>query len=591
MRSLVNLTRALANSPTRFPRPVHQFGQVVPRRFFSLELSEEEKRVGSFDNFDIDPQTVVNLKARGIDYLFPIQVHAFQAIKAGKDFLGKDQTGSGKTLAFLLPVIERLRERGVLKKGVFPKVLVMAPTRELAMQIEVECDKLRKNPGEFRSVTCVGGMSRYQQATKLAGGVDVVVGTPGRIFDFLERGELKLQDIEVAILDEVDTMLDMGFRVDINTIIERMASHIETSGRDPQDTQFVMFSATIPPEIKQMVDGFMNQNRVFVDMTGSRTKQIPKTITHYIQEVKGPNQIIDFAVDAIRKLEAAGKSVLVFLNTKRQLSEVHQILCKHISCGVLFSDVDQRERSYWLGRFKQKVTRVLLSTNVASRGIDVPDIDVVMQINLDKNVDEFVHRTGRTGRAGKVGTTLSVVDDTDEPILGRIGKTLDVKFRVFKGSSFESTLLESWEEAKKTPPSTIARSLAFVPSFDRNDRFRNKNQSTNSQSYQDTPNRGSWKSDKFVPKNEPQTKQPDPAHAITLEFGEDFDNISEITMALAAQGIFPNKIKSKHDAEGSREGAHWKLMFVTRDKMLAAKNAISSKDLRCKPTKIEETSA
>lgn len=599
MRSLANLTRICSQRTAFFPKIRIPMGLTVPRRLFSLELSEEEKQLGDFSNFDMSPSTINTLRKNGINHLFPIQAHAYEAIYRGKDFLGKDQTGSGKTLAFLLPLIDRLRRNNAFGVDRDPKVLIMAPTRELAMQIEAEALKLRVTPQEFRVLSCVGGMNRTLQLRQIKSGVDIVVGTPGRIWDFLEAQELSLGKIDALILDEVDTMLDMGFRVAINQIVDKMAQHIEESSRNPQDTQFIMFSATIPPVIKGMVDNFMKEDRVAVDMTGSRVKQIPKTITHYIHESQNKNELFQNSVNIITKLQAAQKSVLVFMKTKVEVQDYYDELSKRFNCGMLSSDVAQVQRSYWLKSFKEKQTRVLLSTNVASRGIDVPGIDVVVQIGLDRDSNEFVHRSGRTGRAGKSGISLLFSSPEDEEMLAKIHSSLGVKFKLFDGSAFHE---EVEELAAKAPPQEVKRPLMFnfTRNMDRNRRFGDRNfRDSDRGSFRSS----SWNNDDATGmgrysrpqnpnnswNNAPQkSADPAPANCLLLQFPADFKNIGAVTTQLAENNIFPSLMKNI--PSGSQE-VTWKLCFDTDEQLESAREALENSNSSCRPLKVQKSSS
>lgn len=601
------------------------FGPTLVQRFFSLELNDEEKQNGSFDKFPLDPITVAQLEARSINYLFPIQAKCFQGIYDGKDVLGKDQTGSGKTLAFLLPTIERMRkENKFTTYDGKPRVLVLCPTRELALQTEEQANLLRHTPSEFQVVACVGGMPRFKQQLRLEKQADLVVGTPGRLLDFISSGVLKLDQVDTIIFDEVDTMLDMGFRADMNTIMDKVAEQLSENGREPSTVQFVMFSATIPPQIREMVDSFMKEDRLFVDMSGSVTKMLPKNITHYLVETDSDDQRIRLAGDLLRQFEAAQKSVLVFMNTKREIAEMQSYLKDKVGCGVLYSDIQQSERSYWLRRFKEKKLRVLLCTNVASRGLDIPDIDIVLQVGLDRHIDEYVHRSGRTGRAGKAGISLSLVGGNDSAILEKLYKVHKVTFKDFQNSELQLELQNSpVSQGNSQADASRARSATGFFSFQRkSDRFPRQSGFDNSRSSGSDRQRpprnerpenvdgfqvskvftseSEFHSQRFSPSKPPasetfkrppqrppaSTKQPYLNNVMWIAFGTKQTQLTEISDRLAEKGIFPMDMSDRSDETGSSQESRWRIQFLSEREALLAEETLKARPLAVQPREI-----
>lgn len=614
MRHLFHISRRLKQATGNSLQSANGRLTPVPQRLFSLEKTQEEREKGAFHNFDLSQQTINLLESRNIGYLFPIQARSYNAIFSGRDLLGKDHTGSGKTLAFLLPVIEKLRRRDIFNsRRNLPKVLIMTPTRELAFQIEEEAKKLKHSHNEFHTVACVGGMPRSHQQRNLQHGVDIVVGTPGRIMDFMNAGDLKLSDIETVIFDEVDTMMDMGFRNDMNTILESLAQQLIGSQKDHTLTQFVMFSATIPRDIKDLVESFMKPNHEFVDMSGTGVRQLPKTISHYLHECDDHNSRTDTAIEVLRMLEANDKSVLVFVNTKRELTNLQSQIRPHFNCGVLYSEIDQKERAYWLKRFKEKSTKVLLCTNVASRGLDIPDIDVVVQIGLSTTTDEYVHRTGRTGRAGKDGKTIAFVTGDDEPTLDKINRIHKLKFKSFQGSEFEADVRDNFQRNKNKPRPTGPDS--YEPVFQKKgDQYRPQSQgvfagsfASGKSQFQGNNNNSFDRSQEGYQKRNDRrqllgennhssqghvawrpfdARSADKSSHNTLDLT--FDNVThelnEVTQVLADANIIPSRISKDSKRSVNPTKSIWKVEFLNAQGVDQAEKLLNSSTLKNKPS-------
>ncbi|CAG9464225.1 unnamed protein product [Pedinophyceae sp. YPF-701] len=335
------------------------------------------------------------LKARGIDSLFPIQQACLKYALDGRDIIARARTGSGKTLAFSIPVIEHLlleRMPNLQRRGDAPLALVMAPTRELAKQVENEIESAASF---LRCLTVYGGTNISAQERALRNGVDIVVGTPGRLMDLVERGALRLDEVRKVVLDEADQMLDMGFREDMDWILSRMPEE----GR-----QTLLFSATTPHWVKHVARDFCT-NPVNVDLVGDRgTGTLPDTITCLAVQV--PRDAKRSVLPQLIMVYGGMGKTIVFAQTKREADEVAAVIAASVRTEVLHGDISQATREVALKQFRDGRVRCLVATDVAARGLDIPHVDLVVHYEVPNNHESFLHRSGRTGRAGKDGTTV-----------------------------------------------------------------------------------------------------------------------------------------------------------------------------------------
>ncbi|MCR5165669.1 MAG: DEAD/DEAH box helicase, partial [Oscillospiraceae bacterium] len=317
-----------------------------------------------------------------------IQSKAIPVMLTGADLIGHSNTGTGKTAAFGIPAAERI-VRG--EKGV--RVLILCPTRELAMQACGEMNKFTKYMPWVRACAVYGGASIDRQITELRRGANIVIGTPGRIMDHIERGTLKLEAINTVILDEADEMLDMGFREDIESIL----SHV------PEERQTALFSATMPPEILAMTDRFQRDPHMIRVENKTRTVE---SIEQYYYDVPMGRK-----TDALKLLLLAyePKLSMIFCNTKKMVDELTENLVSGgFRAAGLHGDMKQQSRTQVLGAFKAGRINILIATDVAARGIDVDDIDAVFNYDIPQDNEYYIHRIGRTGRAGKSGTAYTL---------------------------------------------------------------------------------------------------------------------------------------------------------------------------------------
>ncbi|EFJ23379.1 hypothetical protein SELMODRAFT_99603, partial [Selaginella moellendorffii] len=343
----------------------------------------------------IDPEIVRALAQKNIINLFPVQQSAvYQPAMKGRDFIARAKTGTGKTLAFGLPILHTItverREATSRTQPGCPRCIVMAPTRELAKQVEKE---LTSTAPHLTLVCIYGGVSIESQRRSLERPIDVVVGTPGRVIDMLQRGSLLLNRVKFMVLDEADQMLATGFAEDVEKIMERL----------PKQRQTMMFSATMPSWVKNLLRRFM-QDPLVVDLVGDNDEKLAEGIKLYSCEAsdynKGP--LLKELVNSYGK----GGKVIVFAKTKRDTHNVAQAMSRSVPCEALHGDIPQFQRERTLSGFRDGRFSVLVATDVAARGLDIPNVDLVIHYEVPGDSETFVHRSGRTGRAGKKGVAI-----------------------------------------------------------------------------------------------------------------------------------------------------------------------------------------
>jgi ATP-dependent RNA helicase DeaD len=322
----------------------------------------------------------------------PIQAATIPALLAGKDVVGLAETGSGKTIAFASPMIETLDQRKNQVQG-----LVLVPTRELAQQVLDVISTLAK-PWNLKTIGLLGGHALKKDFQALEGNPHIVVGTPGRVLDHLQRRTLSLRKVSFAVLDEADEMLDIGFLPAIRKILSQT----------PRARQTALFSATMPTTIKRLIWQFMEDPET---LAIDKELSAPVSIQQTYVEVAERDKII--ALKELIERELRGKS-LVFCRTRRMVERLAKALSgEGIQVGALHGDMDQRTRDRVVKQFREGALDLLVATNVAARGIDIPEITHVVHFDFPQNIEEYTHRTGRTGRAGKSGKSIIFVAEWD----------------------------------------------------------------------------------------------------------------------------------------------------------------------------------
>ena len=379
-----------------------------------------------FSNLGLSPLTLQAVADTGYTTATPIQEQAIPVALAGRDVLGIAQTGTGKTAAFTLPMIDKLASGRT--KARMPRGLVICPTRELADQVAQSFEKYAKGQ-KLSWALLIGGVSFGDQETKLDRGVDVLIATPGRLLDHFERGKLLMTGVQTLVVDEADRMLDMGFIPDIERIFKMT----------PPKKQTLFFSATMPPEITRLTQQFLKDpTRIEV----ARPATTADTITQYMVPVPvtspGAKRL------ALRELINRGEVVngIVFCNRKSEVDIVAKSLTVHgFDAAPIHGDLDQGTRMKTLERFRNGELKLLVASDVAARGLDIPAVGHVFNYDVPHHADDYVHRIGRTGRAGRTGEAFMLVTPADDKNLDKVLKLI--------GKTPEKIVLDlDWQSAK-----------------------------------------------------------------------------------------------------------------------------------------------
>ncbi|MFZ4765540.1 MAG: DEAD/DEAH box helicase, partial [Roseimicrobium sp.] len=360
-----------------------------------------------FTDLGLAPDILKAIAALGFEQPSPIQAQAIPPALEGRDVVGQSHTGSGKTMAFAIPAVQMLdaRDRGV-------RVLIMCPTRELAIQVCEEVAKLTAHKHGIKAVPIYGGATYHRQIRGLQEGAQIVVGTPGRILDFIERGMLRLEDLKMLVFDEADEMLDMGFRDEI----ERLVSLL------PAERQTLFFSATLDGPIRRLVESFTRDPAV---VTVKHKAMTVSTVEQRYYEVLGRSKIE--VLCRILDMENP-RLAIIFGNTKKTVDDVTDaLLARGYGVDRLHGDLNQMLRDRVMKNFRAGSIEVLAATDVAARGLDVDDVDLVVNFDLPFDEEDYVHRIGRTGRAGRSGKAVSLVSGREIFLLQRIQRYAKVR--------------------------------------------------------------------------------------------------------------------------------------------------------------------
>ena len=357
-----------------------------------------------FDELGLSQKVLTAVEASGYTTPTPIQAEAIPPALQGRDILGIAQTGTGKTAAFTLPMLCRL-EQGRARARM-PRTLILEPTRELAAQVEEAFVKYGANH-KLNVALLIGGVSFGDQEAKIMRGADVLIATPGRLLDFFDRGKLLLTGIEILVIDEADRMLDMGFIPDIERVCKLV----------PFTRQTLFFSATMPPEITRLTEAFLH-NPVRVEV--ARAATTAALIRQAMVASHGHAEKRDTLRNLIRSAENF-KNAIIFCNRKRDVAILHRSLEKHgFSVGALHGDMDQMARMASLDAFKNGSVALLVCSDVAARGLDIPDVSHVFNFDVPTHSEDYVHRIGRTGRAGRSGVAITLVTAEDKKYVEQI---------------------------------------------------------------------------------------------------------------------------------------------------------------------------
>lgn len=368
-------------------------GQYIdPRRFVAKATFQEVTPyipLHEFSDFSLDALLKSNLAAKGYSVPTPIQDQTIPLGLSGQDVIGIAGTGTGKTAAFALPLLHHLIS------GRAKAAIIIAPTRELAQQIEEECRSLAKGSG-LRGALLIGGTSMGPQLRDLKGKPRIVIGTPGRIKDHMERGSLYLQHFDIVVLDEVDRMLDMGFVKDINAIIDRTSS----------DRQCLLFSATIDNRVRTLINDFTREPVTVALQASAASENVHQDVISY----QSNSDKMDKLHDLLITNEVA--KVIIFDHTQRSVERLNkELLQRGFKTDAIHGGRTQGQRQRSLAKFKSNDISVLVATDVAARGIDVADVSHVVNYSVPEAYDDYIHRIGRAGRAGRVGYAFTFVGE------------------------------------------------------------------------------------------------------------------------------------------------------------------------------------
>jgi superfamily II DNA/RNA helicase len=363
----------------------------------------------SFADLGLSDKVVAAVATAGYANPTPIQEQAIPHVLAGRDVLGIAQTGTGKTAAFVLPMLTKL-EHGRARARM-PRTLILEPTRELAAQVQESFDKYGVNH-KLNVALLIGGVSYEDQDSKLVRGVDVLIATPGRLLDHCERGRLLMSGVELLVIDEADRMLDMGFVPDIERICKIV----------PFTRQTLFFTATMPAEIRRITEQFLhNPTRVEVARPASTVDSITQRL---VKTGREPHEKRETLRQLIRAADGL-KNAIIFCNRKRDVATLHRSLQRHgFSAVALHGDMDQQARMMALEQFRKNEVTLLVASDVAARGLDIPDVSHVFNFDAPHHPDDYVHRIGRTGRAGRSGTAVTIVAPVDQKSVAAIEKLI-----------------------------------------------------------------------------------------------------------------------------------------------------------------------
>jgi len=361
-----------------------------------------------FSSLDFAPEIQQALDACGYSDMTAIQEQAIIPARRGKDILANAQTGTGKTAAFALPVLQQMSDHPLPTISGSPRALILTPTRELAEQLEQTISSY----AQFMPLTIkalYGGVKLSAQEKKLKAGIDIVIATPGRLLEHMEKGSVKLSAVEFVVLDEADRMLDMGFISDVKTLLEKT----------PKKRQTLLFSATISQPVKALANKLLNNHQL---VSVAKQNAVASTIEHVVYPV-GEHQKAELFVELIEQHNWF--KVLVFTSTKAQADELMaKLKPAKIKAAICHGDKSQGSRRRAIADFKADKIQVLVATEVAARGLDIKDLDHVVNFNLPYLAEDYVHRIGRTGRAGSKGQAISFVSREEERTLNNIERLI-----------------------------------------------------------------------------------------------------------------------------------------------------------------------
>ena len=381
----------------------------------------------AFSKLGLAPAIVDGVKAMGYVEPTPIQFRAIPLVLAGRDVIGSAQTGTGKTAAFALPILSKL---GTHAPG--PRALILEPTRELAAQVETAIHDYARFTN-LRTTVVYGGVGYGRQTDELRAGTDIVIATPGRLLDHMEKGTVRLDKVQFLVLDEADRMLDMGFLPDVRRILDRI----------PRQRHTALFSATIPPQIETLIKWAMHDPQT-IEIGARRTPA--ETVKHVIYPVSD-SQKSDLLIQLLERVNY--NSVLVFCRTKHGADRIAGLLKRNNhAVAVLHSNRTQREREQALEGFRNGKFEVLVATDIAARGLDIAEVSHVINYDVPQHPEDYIHRIGRTGRAEHSGDAFTIMTAEDSSHVFAIERFISQKIPRVKLENFDYKYTMLFEEAK-----------------------------------------------------------------------------------------------------------------------------------------------
>jgi ATP-dependent RNA helicase RhlE len=374
----------------------------------------------TFKELDLLEPILNALEIKGYSTPTPIQEQAIPIILSGSDIMGFAQTGTGKTAAFAIPILQNLYKTQKNEGRRKIRSLILTPTRELAIQIEENIKDYGSNLN-LRHAVIFGGVNQTSQINRLKSGIDILVATPGRLLDLQQQGYIDLRSLEVFVLDEADRMLDMGFIHDVKKVLKRI----------PAKRQTLFFSATMPKEIKTLASTMLtNPKQVVVTPVSSTAEKIEQELYHVVTAKKK-----DLLLHILS--EKTINFVLIFTRTKHGADRVVKILSRaNIKAAAIHGNKSQNARQNALNNFKNRTIQVLVATDIAARGIDIDELELVINYDIPNIPETYVHRIGRTGRAGASGKALSFCDVEEQPYIRSIEKLIGLRIKEVKNHPF-----------------------------------------------------------------------------------------------------------------------------------------------------------
>ena len=401
----------------------------------------------SFNDLHLSPEILRAVEKAGYTTPTPIQIEAIPRILEGKDLIASAQTGTGKTAAFLLPALSSLSKK--TSKGKHPKMLILAPTRELVTQLSKECEKYSRCTPQLKQVAIFGGMPFPAQIRALSKPYDILIATPGRLLDHMQRGRIHLSSIELLVLDEADRMLDMGFVHDVTAISKACNAKRQT----------LLFSATMDKSVRNLSKDLQKDPIfIFIEPDLSLKDSIEQRL-YFVDDISHKIRLLEHMVENF----GLGK-VIIFASTKRLTSQLTKNLQeKGVLVSSLHGDMSQAKRNKTFERLKKGKVQYLVATDVAARGIDVTDLTHVINFDVPRQAEDYIHRIGRTGRAGATGTAITFATYKEKPIVLRIEQITKKEIAKHTIEGMEPSKKASFNDRKKEGFRRDAR--GFNPNF------------------------------------------------------------------------------------------------------------------------------